>query len=135
MRESDVFFVALVLGVVVATPAAAQFPFPDRDRPEMARPQPVIANEAPTEAVPQDEPVVRVAAPRTRLKRVAIPVPRPAPARGTIGAIPQPIGVPETIGNGRGVTPEPADPAEQTASPALAASPPTAHMHPPLLSQ
>jgi hypothetical protein len=129
MRESDIFFVALVLEVVVTTPASAQFPFQDRDRPEMARPHPVIANEAPTEAVPADEPVVRVPA---RPKRVAIPVPRPAPARGTIGAIPPPIGVPETVGNGRGVTPEPA---EQAASPALVASPPAAHMHPPLLSQ
>jgi len=135
MRESDIFFVALVLGVVVATPAAAQFPFQDRDRPEMARPQPVIANEAPTEAVPANEPVVRVPAPPARPKRVAIPVPRPAPARGTIGAIPPPIGVPETVGDGRGVTPEPADPAEQAASPALKASPPTVHVHPPLLSQ
>jgi hypothetical protein len=132
MRESDIFFVALALGVVVDTPASAQFPFQDRDRPEMARPQPAIANEAPIEAVPADEPVVRVPAPRARSKRVAIPVPRPAPARGTIGAIPLPIGVPETVGNGSGVTSEPA---EQAASPALAASSPTAHMHPPLLSQ
>jgi len=132
MRESDIFFVALVLGVVIATPASAQFPFQDRDRPEMARPQPVIANDAPTEAVPADEPVVRVPVQRTRPKRVAIPVPRPAPARDTIGAIPPPIRVPETVGNGGGVTPEPAD---QAALPALAASPPTTHMHPPLLSQ
>src|ERR1700722_1512036 len=107
--RADIFFVALVLGVVVATPAAAQFPFQDRDRPEMARPQPVIANEAPTEAVPADEPVVRVPAPPARPKRVAIPVPRPAPARGTIGAIPPPIGVPETVGNGGGRKPETAE--------------------------
>jgi hypothetical protein len=101
---------------------------PHNSRFRIATDQSVITNEAPTEAVPADEPVVRVPAPRARPKRVAIPVPRPAPARGTIGAIPPPIGVPETVGNGRSVTPEPA---EQAAS----AAPPTAHMHPPLLSQ
>jgi hypothetical protein len=90
--RADILFVVLVLGMVVATPAAAQFPFQDRDGPEMARPQPVIANEAPTEAVPAEQPVVRVPAPRARPKRVAIPMPRPAPPRGTIGAIPSPPG-------------------------------------------
>jgi hypothetical protein len=134
--RADILFAVLVLGAVVTKPASAQFPFQDRDRPEMARPQPVITNETPTEAVPADEPVVRFPAPRARPKSVAIPLPRPAPSRAAAAATYPPIGVPETVGNDRDFSPSRTEPGVvHSTGEKAATSPAAAPMHVPLLSQ
>jgi hypothetical protein len=70
---------ALVLAGTIGAPAFSQFPFPDRDRPDM-RVTPAISGEA-------DEAGFRVPLPRAR-PRMSIPLPRPAPGNVMVATTP-----------------------------------------------
>src|SRR5579859_2204072 len=89
--KPEIVIAALVLGGILAAPVYAQFE--DRDRSEMMRRQPVATNDA----SPAEAPVVHVPLPRARPRFGIIPLPRPAPDRGT-GASPA-IEMPEAVVN------------------------------------